>query len=217
LKPSSVEYLLNPATWNSGVFPSQAACVEAPSLSVLQACITQRPGKSHQSNIRATAFASFLHADMRKQPLRKAFAIARNLLPQKTQLRNKQVFVGGAHAMEANFISPIAADIPKLWTISENAEQEINSPLARTLLRFLAILTIHPLVDANGRCARALLVNELWRFVPAQVLYATLAKFFGNESRAGMMAINAAQLSAHPKPFIDQFLNAFEIARQEHT
>jgi len=80
------------------------------------------------------------------------------------RLRVEQVWIGGAglHPGDAEFVPPVAADVPALMgdLVAFLARDDIP-PLALATLAHAQFETIHPFADGNGRTGRALLHASL--------------------------------------------------------
>lgn len=132
------------------------------SLALLAHSVLSRPGQDRALSFRENAFRSILDIDVYKLDTRKTVRLTREGLDSifnvKTELRNTLSFVGGPNAKLANFIPPASALIPRCFNILDRALLSVKSPLNAAFVRYLALLTIHPLRDANGRLARLFLV-----------------------------------------------------------
>lgn len=80
------------------------------------------------------------------------------------QWRAEQVWVGGSarHPAEADFVPPVAADVPELVAdLVVFMERDDLPPLAQGAIAHAQFETIHPFADGNGRTGRALLHSVL--------------------------------------------------------
>jgi Fic family protein len=93
------------------------------------------------------------------------------LMAQQTRIppgewRTEQVWVGGSplHPGDADFVPPVAADVPGLMAdLVAFLDRDDLPPLALGALGHAQFETIHPFGDGNGRTGRALLHSVLLR------------------------------------------------------
>jgi Fic family protein len=93
------------------------------------------------------------------------------LMAQQTRIlpgewRTEQVWVGGSplHPGDADFVPPVAADVPGLMAdLTAFLDRDDLPPLALGALAHAQFETIHPFGDGNGRTGRALLHAVLLR------------------------------------------------------
>src|SRR6478672_11421343 len=96
-------------------------------------------------------------------------AIHRALMAQQSRhrgghWREEQVWVGGSalHPGEAQYVPPVAADVPALMAdLVAFMDRDDLPPLAQAALAHAQFETIHPFTDGNGRTGRALLHSVL--------------------------------------------------------
>ncbi|MER7070414.1 Fic family protein [Terrabacter sp. NPDC000476] len=96
-------------------------------------------------------------------------AMHRALMAQQNQhrpgrWREEQVWVGGSplHPADADFVPPVAADVPALMAdLVAFLDRDDLPPLAQAALAHAQFETIHPFTDGNGRTGRALLHSVL--------------------------------------------------------
>ena len=90
--------------------------------------------------------------------------MAHQRLHEPGQWRDQQVWLGGAaaHPAGADFVPPVAADVPALMDdLVALMDRDDLPPLALAALAHAQFETIHPFTDGNGRTGRALLHSVL--------------------------------------------------------
>ena len=90
--------------------------------------------------------------------------MAHQALHPAGEWRDQQVWVGGSalHPGEAQYVPPVAADVPALMAdLVAFMDRDDLPPLAHAALTHAQFETIHPFTDGNGRTGRALLHSVL--------------------------------------------------------
>lgn len=118
------------------------------------------------ANVRTMQAAMALAGDLDLDSILQMHRALMNGYPPASpgRLREEQVWIGGAglHPGDAEFVPPVAADVPALMAdLVDFLARDDMPPLALATLAHAQFETIHPFADGNGRTGRALLHSVL--------------------------------------------------------